>query len=139
MAERRRDTLSSRCNSLPITLPHVPIILQILIHREDKTPDSGAQSINSSDDDSLAETGTDEEDDGVISNNQEDQDPDGVMPDDLADPKSPIEGLQQFDWGSVDAELEEFMASGSDGDESDTSVASRKHISNITSFNKKIC
>lgn len=81
------------------------------------------QSIGSSDDESFD---TDEDEDGTMSNNHHNQDPDGVMPDDLDDPNSPIEGLQQFDWESVDAELEEFMASGSDGDESDTSAASRK-------------
>jgi RNA polymerase II subunit A C-terminal domain phosphatase len=64
--------------------------------------------------------------------NDEDQDPDGVIPDELEDPKSPIDGLQKFDWGSADAELEDFMASGSEDDDSDTgSVTSRKQKSNL--------
>lgn len=58
------------------------------------------------------------------------EDLDGVIPDELNDPTSPIDGLQQFDWGSADAELAEFMASGSDdeddedGNETDTSTIS---------------
>ena len=50
------------------------------------------------------------------------------MPDDLEDGQSPIDGLKDVDWSGVDAELEEFMASGSENDgESDSeSVASSK-------------
>jgi RNA polymerase II subunit A C-terminal domain phosphatase len=48
------------------------------------------------------------------------------MPDELDDPQSPIDGLQQFDWNSADAELDEFLASGSEDGDSDTgSVTSR--------------
>jgi RNA polymerase II subunit A-like phosphatase len=77
---------------------------------------------------------TDEEDDEDKHSNDEDQDPDGVMPDELDDPKSPIDGLQQFDWNSADAELDEFLASGSedgDGDSDTGSVTSRKKTSNL--------
>jgi hypothetical protein len=42
------------------------------------------------------------------------------MPDELDDPQSPVDGLQQFDWGSAEAELDEFLASGSDDGDSDT-------------------
>ena len=73
--------------------------------------------------------------------NEDDQDPDGVIPDDLDDPKSPIDGLQQFDWGSADAELEEFMASGSEDDSDTSSVASgsssRSHKSNLSVRGRK--
>lgn len=95
--------------------------------------DSAAHSINSSDDDSLADNATDEDedddDDDDKRSNDDDHDPDGVMPDDLDDPKSPIDGLQQFDWNSAEAELDEFLASGSEDGDSDTgSVTSRKKL-----------
>lgn len=83
--------------------------------------------INSSDDDSLADNTADEDEDnekGAIY-----EDPEGVMPDELDDPQSPVDGLQQFDWGSADAELDEFLASGSEDGDSDTgSVTSRKKL-----------
>jgi hypothetical protein len=73
-----------------------------------------------------------DDDDEDMRSNDEDQDPDGVIPDELEDPKSPIDGLKKFDWGSADAELEEFMASGSEDDDSDTgSVTSRKQKPNL--------
>jgi hypothetical protein len=46
------------------------------------------------------------------------------MPDDFEGGQSPIEGLKDVDWSGVDAELEEFMASGSESDSE--SVASSK-------------
>lgn len=46
------------------------------------------------------------------------------MPEDFEDGQSPIEGLKEVDWSGVDAELEEFMASGSESDSE--SVASSK-------------
>jgi len=56
---------------------------------------------------------SDDEDDG-------DDDDEGLLPDDLEDGQtSPIDGLKTFNWGSVDAELDEFLASGSDDDEDD--------------------
>ena len=89
--------------------------------------DSAAHSVNSSDDDSFVDNVTDEEDDEDKHSNDDDHDPDGVMPDELDDPQSPIDGLQQFDWNSADAELDEFLASGSEDGDSDTgSVTSRK-------------
>jgi RNA polymerase II subunit A-like phosphatase len=52
------------------------------------------------------------------------------MPDDLADPQSPIDGLKTFDWGGVDDELAEFLGDDDDSEDdrdSDTdSVASGK-------------
>jgi RNA polymerase II subunit A-like phosphatase len=99
---------------------------QIQIRREDRGLDSNTHSMNSSSDDSLLDT-DDEADNELLGNNDEPLDPDGVIPSALSDPTSPIDDLQKFDWGSADAELEEFMASGSDGDESDTSsIASSK-------------
>jgi RNA polymerase II subunit A-like phosphatase len=105
--------------------------LQIQTHREDKASDSAANSVNSSDDDSLADNVTDEEDDEDKHSN--DEDPEGVMPDELDDPQSPVDGLQQFDWGSAEAELDEFLASGSEDGDSDTgSVTSRKKMSRLS-------
>lgn len=128
MGERRRVTVSRRLIFLPSLLFNQANRLQIQIHRDDKGQDSAAQSIHSSDDDSLVDNVTNEEDD--MASNDEDQDTDGLIPDELEDPKSPIDGLQKFDWGSADAELEEFMASGSEDDESDSgSVTSRKQLS----------
>lgn len=109
-----------------------PNHIQIQIHREDKTLDSAVLSVDSSDDDSLADNATDEEDDEDKHSNDHYHDPDGVMPDELDDPKSPIDDLQQFDWNSADAELDEFLASGSEDGDSDTgSVTSRKRTSSL--------
>jgi len=101
--------------------------LEIQIHREDKALDSATHSANSSDDDSLADNTADEDEEDEKRSN--DEDPDGVMPDELDDPQSPVDGLQQFDWSSAEAELDEFLASGSEDGDSDTgSVTSRKNV-----------
>jgi RNA polymerase II subunit A-like phosphatase len=63
----------------------------------------------------LDEDSDDEESDGDSDGDEQD-----VMPDDIEDGQlSPIDGLKTFNWGSVDAELDEFLASGSDDDEDD--------------------
>lgn len=50
----------------------------------------------------------------------DEDDAEGDAPEALQDGKSPIDGLESVNWGDVDAELEEFMASGDDtGDDSD--------------------
>jgi RNA polymerase II subunit A C-terminal domain phosphatase len=71
-------------------------------------------------------SGSDDEDDDDDTIHSNEDDPDGVIPEELEDPTSPIDGLQHFDWGSADAELEEFMAERSeeDGDSDTDSVAS---------------
>jgi len=61
---------------------------------------------------------SDDEDD---SDDQDDDEPRGaLLPDDIEDGQlSPIDGLKSFNWGSVDAELDEFLASGSDEEDGD--------------------
>ncbi|KAK3898677.1 hypothetical protein C8A05DRAFT_18781 [Staphylotrichum tortipilum] len=52
-----------------------------------------------------------------VDESEDDLEP-GLLPDDLPDGQSsPIDGLKSFNWGSADQELEEFLASGSSGDE----------------------
>ncbi|KAK0724905.1 hypothetical protein B0H67DRAFT_118407 [Lasiosphaeris hirsuta] len=59
---------------------------------------------------------SDDEDDGDI----EDVEDEDVLPDDINDGQlSPIDGLKTFNWGQVDDELQEFLASGSDDDDDD--------------------
>lgn len=55
------------------------------------------------------------------------------MNDDFEGGQSPIEGLKDVDWSGVDAELEEFMASGSESDSE--SVASSTSYSAYPSSN----
>lgn len=89
--------------------------MQINIHREDKSTHPELFSDGRSLDDS---SGDDSEGEGHSSHDDAD------MPDDYEGDQSPIEGLKDVDWSGVDAELEEFMASGSESDSE--SVASSK-------------
>lgn len=77
----------------------------INIHREDKSTQPELFSDGRSLDDSSGD-----ESEGHSSHDDAD------MPDDFEDGQSPIEGLKDVDWSGVDAELEEFMASGSESD-----------------------
>ncbi|AEO67637.1 84a5b85e-33b8-4a49-801f-9e7709dedf38 [Thermothielavioides terrestris] len=59
------------------------------------------------------------DDDGDEDSSEEEMDED-LLPDALPDGQSsPIDGLKTFNWGSADAELEEFLASGSSDEEED--------------------
>ncbi|KAK3346395.1 hypothetical protein B0T25DRAFT_278323 [Lasiosphaeria hispida] len=63
------------------------------------------------------EDSDDEDDDDGDMEDVEDED---VLPDDINDGQlSPIDGLKTFNWGQVDDELQEFLASGSDDDDDD--------------------
>lgn len=53
------------------------------------------------------------------------------MPDDFEDGQSPIEGLKEVDWSGVDAELEEFMASGTESD-TESVASSTSHLPHTT-------
>jgi RNA polymerase II subunit A-like phosphatase len=79
----------------------------INIHREDKSTQQelfDGQNLDES-------SGDESEGDGNSSH-----DDDADMPDDFEGGQSPIEGLKDVDWSAADAELEEFMASGSESD-----------------------
>ncbi|OBT79470.1 hypothetical protein VF21_02058 [Pseudogymnoascus sp. 05NY08] len=79
----------------------------INIDREDKSAQPELFSDGRSLDDS---SGDDSGGEGHSSHDDAD------MPDDFEGGQSPIEGLKDVDWSGVDAELEEFMASGSESD-----------------------
>lgn len=104
---------------------------QINVHRDDKNPQiesySDAQSVEDSSGDDFTE-------DDENSTHRESQDTDGDAPADLAEGQSPIDGLKEVDWSGVDAELEEFMASGSedDGDSDNESVSSSKFTESLS-------
>ncbi|KAK4442692.1 putative RNA polymerase II subunit A C-terminal domain phosphatase [Podospora aff. communis PSN243] len=63
----------------------------------------------------------DDSDDEGDSDDQDDEEEEmALMPDDLADGQlSPVDGLKTFNWGSADAELDEFLAEGSDDEDED--------------------
>lgn len=102
---------------------------QINVHRDDKT----SQAENYSDAQSLEDSSGDDFTDDDHSNigDGEGHDSEGDIPGDLEGGQSPIDGLKEVDWSGVDAELEEFMASGSenDGDSDNESVTSSETLS----------
>ncbi len=72
----------------------------INIHRDTAgEEDSAMHSINSSSDEDGEDDASEAENDDNGQNNEQDEDPEGVMPDHLVDPNSPIEEMQKFDWG----------------------------------------
>ncbi|KAK4136121.1 hypothetical protein BT67DRAFT_491349 [Trichocladium antarcticum] len=60
----------------------------------------------------------DDDDDDDDDDGDEEADAD-LLPDDLEGQLSPIDGLKTFNWGSADAELNEFLASGSSDEDED--------------------
>ncbi|KFY21951.1 hypothetical protein V493_06964 [Pseudogymnoascus sp. VKM F-4281 (FW-2241)] len=103
----------------------------INIHREDKSAQSELFLDGQNLDDS---SGDESEGDSHSSHGDENAD----MPDDFDDGQSPIEGLKDVDWSGVDAELEEFMASGSESDsESVASNTSDRSQQSTVSIRRK--
>ncbi|KAL3426135.1 RNA polymerase ii ctd phosphatase [Phlyctema vagabunda] len=108
-----------------------PYLVQI--HQEDRQKDGDAQSVpssvNGSDDDSedaesIRGMSSEDDDDSVPNSQDELADDEGVMPDDIEGGISPIENLQDFDWGDVDDELKDFLESGSENESDTASVTS---------------
>jgi RNA polymerase II subunit A-like phosphatase len=131
--------ITSPIQSPALSPPERKIVLrlnfkQIHVHRDDKSPQiesySDAQSVEDSSGDDFTE-----DDENSAHGGGEDQDTDGDAPADLAEGQSPIDGLKEVDWSGVDAELEEFMASGSedDGDSDNESVSSSKSTGSLYS------
>lgn len=68
----------------------------------------------------------DSEDDDDI-----DEDEEGLLPPDMPDGQlSPVDGLKTFDWTGADAELDEFLASGSDDDDDDDDMDDDDDVKN---------
>ncbi|KFY20373.1 hypothetical protein V491_03771 [Pseudogymnoascus sp. VKM F-3775] len=101
----------------------------INIHREDKSSQPELFSEGRTLDDSSGD-----ESEARSSHDEADTD----MPEDFEDGQSPIEGLKEVDWSGVDAELEEFMASGSESDsESVASNTSDRSQQSTVSIRRK--
>ncbi|CZS97990.1 related to phosphoserine phosphatase fcp1 [Rhynchosporium agropyri] len=98
--------------------------------RGDAFNSDAPSSINESDGTSDDSASEDEDRDSLPASSQDETavDEDGVMPDDMEGGISPIDNLKGFDWGGADHELDEFMASDSEanesGNESDVSKVS---------------
>ncbi|KAK2628999.1 hypothetical protein QTJ16_002102 [Diplocarpon rosae] len=105
--------------------------LQVTIHEADRVRDevfnsSAPSSIHDSEESSEETSSEDEDIESVPSNSQEEiaEYDEGLIPSDIEEGHSPIEGLKQFDWGTADDELDEFMASGSEDGEGDSGTES---------------
>ncbi|KAL2017214.1 hypothetical protein VTK56DRAFT_2421 [Thermocarpiscus australiensis] len=80
------------------------------------SPAGKERELEDDDADSDGEDGGESDDD----DGDDDEDEEGLLPDEIQDGQlSPIDGLKTFNWGSCDAELNEFLASGSSDDEDD--------------------
>ncbi|KAI6709160.1 hypothetical protein JHW43_008319 [Diplocarpon mali] len=103
----------------------------VTIHEADRLRDeefnsSTPSSIHDSDESSEESSSGDDDIESVPSNSQEEiaEYDEGLLPSDIEEGHSPIEGLKQLDWGTVDDELDEFMASGSEDGEDDSGTES---------------
>ncbi|KAH7369758.1 FCP1-like phosphatase-like protein [Rhexocercosporidium sp. MPI-PUGE-AT-0058] len=109
----------------------------VTIHEADRVRDDAfnsdaPSSINDSDESSEESASEDEDRESIPASSQDEtaDDEDGVMPDEMEGGTSPIDNLKGFDWGGVDDELDEFMASDSEANESGSeSDASRQSTS----------
>ena len=104
---------------------------QVQIHEQDRVReegfDSSAPSSIHDSDESSDESGAsdDEEGDSIPASQEETQDDEGVMPDEIEEGHSPIDGLKTFDWGEAEDELREFIGDDDDSENvSDASTAS---------------
>ena len=96
-------------------------IHQVTIHEADRVRDDGfnsdaPSSIGDSEESSEDSASEDEDRESVPASSQDEtaDDDEGVMPDEIQEGTSPIDNLKGFDWGGVDDELDEFMASDSE-------------------------
>lgn len=100
---------------------------QINVHRDDRGPLAVS-------DEEFSEISRDTSGDDTTDAENGATDQDGDAPSELEDGQSPIEGLQNLDWGEVDDELKDFL--GESGDDSDDeSVTSRKFKLNAEESN----
>jgi RNA polymerase II subunit A-like phosphatase len=102
---------------------------------EPSSPPSIQDSEDSEDIGGTGSEGSDDDEESSLPNSQESANIEHLMPDDFEEGHSPIDDLKQFDWGSADKELEEFMgdyANESDSEASDTgsvnSTSSRQSL-----------
>ncbi|KAL2072413.1 hypothetical protein VTL71DRAFT_11756 [Oculimacula yallundae] len=88
--------------------------------RGDAFNSDAPSSINDSDDTSEDSASEDDDRESLPASSQDEtaDDEDGVMPDEIEGGISPIDNLKGFDWGGADDELDEFMASDSEANES---------------------
>ena len=88
------------------------------VHPEDRDGDRDRDGMD------VEETMVDElvlssDEDGQPAGDEKDvDDPDGVMPDDLDENHSPVDGFEGYDWKEVEDDLADFL--GSDDDDSET-------------------
>ncbi|KAI9049400.1 hypothetical protein LZ554_006434 [Drepanopeziza brunnea f. sp. 'monogermtubi'] len=121
----------------------------VTIHEADRVRSSGfdsnsstASSVDDSDSSSSEggnEDGTEDGVDDAPSSSQDEtvEDLEGVMPSDMEEGRSPIEDLQQFNWGEADDELAEFMNSDSEGEEGDSDSGSESDASRASDVSKR--
>lgn len=109
---------------------------QVAIHEADRIREEGFNSSAPSSvhdsEESSDDSATDDEDSSAPASSQDDTaiDEEGVMPDDIEEGgTSPIEKMKDFDWGTVDDELNDFMGSDSESNDSGTESDASKQSS----------
>lgn len=83
--------------------------------------DNSSMSTSDDGDDDLDETGDELRDDA--------DDPDGVVPSDLDDSHSPVDGFEGYNWKADEDDLADFLGSDNEDDSENDSVASESTLS----------
>lgn len=115
----------------------------ITLHPEDlkPRPSDGEKGDPIRDDGSLSSS--DEDDDGELDEDGEDDgrddtdDLEGVVPDELEENLSPVDGFKSYDWKEVNDDLADFLGSDNEDSEDDNSVASESTLGNTTPKKRK--